>query len=94
MSQVFIILMALVTASCHGQLMPRIEQNPVGNVIVNVSDPVTLEYRASGEPRPEIAWYKGGKLQDNHYTMRPKSRQDFFKFQFKQIIDSIKTKSF
>ena len=73
MSQVFIILMALLTASCHGQLMPRIEQNPVGNVIVNVSDPVTLEYRASGEPRPEIAWYKGGKLldivQDNHYTL-------------------------
>ena len=37
MSQVFIILMALVTASCHGQLMPRIEQNPVANVVVNVS---------------------------------------------------------
>ena len=73
MSQVFIILMALLTASCLGQLMPRIEQKPVGNVVVNVSDPVTLECRASGEPRPEIAWYKGGKLldivQDNHYTL-------------------------
>ncbi len=84
MSQVFIILMALLTASCHGQLMPRIEQNPVGNVVVNVSDPVTLECHASGEPRPEIAWYKGGKLldivQDNHYTMRPKSRQVFLNF--------------
>ena len=73
MSQVLIILMALVTASCHCQLMPRIEQNPVGNVVVNVSDPVTLECRASGEPRPAIAWYKDGKLldmvQDSHYTL-------------------------
>ncbi|RNA22454.1 hypothetical protein BpHYR1_016030 [Brachionus plicatilis] len=28
------------------------------HIIVNVSDPVTLECRVSGEPRPRISWLK------------------------------------
>ena len=39
---------------------PKIEQHPL-SVIVNVTDPVTLECRASGTPTPQITWYKDGK---------------------------------
>ena len=46
--------------SCSGSI-PRIEQHPM-SVIVNVSDPVTLECRASGEPKPKITWYRDGHL--------------------------------
>lgn len=38
---------------------PKIEQNP-NSITVNVSDPVTLECRASGEPKPKISWFKDG----------------------------------
>jgi hypothetical protein len=39
---------------------PKIEQHP-NSVIVNASDPVTLECRASGEPKPKISWFKDGQ---------------------------------
>lgn len=38
---------------------PKIELNP-NSILVNVSDPVTLECRASGKPAPKITWYKDG----------------------------------
>ena len=40
---------------------PRIEQHP-SSIVVNTSDPVTLECRASGKPSPKITWYKDGQL--------------------------------
>jgi hypothetical protein len=40
---------------------PKIEQHP-NSVVVNVTDPVTLECRATGYPKPDITWYKDGKL--------------------------------
>ena len=40
---------------------PKIDQHP-NSVIVNVTDPVTLECRATGYPKPNITWYKDGKL--------------------------------
>lgn len=54
-------------------LAPRIDQNPMGVIVVNISDPVTLECRASGEPRPIITWFKNGialnVLANNRYTL-------------------------
>jgi roundabout axon guidance receptor 2 len=39
---------------------PKIEQHP-NSIVVNISDPVTLECRASGTPKPIIMWYKDGQ---------------------------------
>ena len=39
---------------------PRIEQHP-HSIVVNLTDPVTLECRATGHPKPEITWHKDGK---------------------------------
>ena len=39
---------------------PKIEQHP-NSIVVNVTDPVTLECRATGHPKPDITWYKDGK---------------------------------
>lgn len=51
---------------------PRIEQHP-NSIIVNVSDPVTLECRVSGSPRPTITWLKDGVPLElplaNRYTL-------------------------
>jgi len=38
---------------------PKIEQNPL-SLIVNVSDPVTLQCGATGDPKPKITWYRDG----------------------------------
>ena len=52
---------------------PRITQNPLGVNVVNISDPVTLECRASGQPKPVITWFKNGKQlntgANNKYTL-------------------------
>lgn len=56
---------------------PKIDQHP-NSIIVNVSDPVTLECRASGSPKPVITWLKDGQALDlpsqnspsaNRYTL-------------------------
>lgn len=73
MSPIYLLIVLTTMSASTAQLMPRIEQNPMASVVVNVSDPVTLECRASGEPRPVISWYKDGQLldiaKDNHYTL-------------------------
>ena len=54
------------------QAAPRIEQHPASMIVVNISDPVTLECRASGEPKPLIRWFKDGNLLNtiaNKYTL-------------------------
>jgi len=54
-------LFALAKSSELVGVAPKIDQNP-NSVIVNVTDPVTLECRATGYPKPDITWYKDGKL--------------------------------
>ena len=50
-----IVLLLVCASSCNKA--PKIEKNP-SNTIVNDSEPVTLECRASGEPMPKITWFK------------------------------------
>lgn len=56
-----IVVAILAWPRVHGQKSaPKIDQHP-NSIIVNVSDPVTLECRASGEPKPKITWFKDGQ---------------------------------
>ena len=48
---------SLGDADSTAKRVPKIEQHP-NSVTVNVSDPVTLECRASGSPKPRITWFK------------------------------------
>lgn len=72
--ELLLIALALVTCSKQQQqtqAQPKIEQHP-NSIIVNISDPVTLECRASGEPKPKITWLKDGnqlELLANRYTL-------------------------
>jgi hypothetical protein len=52
-----LLLIGQIVATIANKQLPKIEQHPNG-IIVNISDPVTLECRASGEPKPKITWYK------------------------------------
>ncbi len=40
---------------------PRVEPHAINVIVVNISDPVTLECRASGSPKPKITWFKDGQ---------------------------------
>jgi hypothetical protein len=54
---VSIVILLLGNVTANNKQLPKIEQHP-NSIIVNISDPVTLECRASGEPKPKITWYK------------------------------------
>lgn len=66
--------MLLVIGCVQGSSRPpRIDQNPLSVLTVNISDPVTLECRVSGDPEPVVTWYKNERLLDiagdNKYTL-------------------------
>lgn len=68
-SILILLLLAVLHLATAGP--PRIEQNPV-SVTVNASDPVTLECRVNGEPKPKITWYKDGNqlnIINSKYTL-------------------------
>jgi hypothetical protein len=60
---VYILISLFKLVNCSGvgsPEPPKIEQHP-NSVVVNASDPVTFECRASGEPKPKISWFKDGQ---------------------------------
>ena len=57
----FSIMVVILMGTVQAGYPPRIEQHP-SHTVVNTSEPVTLECRASGEPRPTISWYKDAAL--------------------------------
>lgn len=54
-------LLILISSCISSPSPPRIETNPIGSLVVNITEPVTLECRVSGEPMPQITWYKNNK---------------------------------
>lgn len=70
-ANVFVFSVFLIISGVWSQA-PRIDQHP-NSIIVNVSDPVTLECRASGSPKPTITWLKDGQPLElplaNRYTL-------------------------
>lgn len=54
-----VIIVLVIVNKIFSQQAPKIELHP-NSIIVNVSDPVTLECRVSGEPKPKVTWLKDG----------------------------------
>ncbi len=75
MSQIKLTLLVFIIslASLRAEAPPRIEQNPASVLVVNISDPVTLECRVSGNPQPLVTWFKNDIMLDvagkNEYTL-------------------------
>jgi hypothetical protein len=65
------LLVAVSRTVASGPSPPRIETSPIGSLVVNISDPVTLECRVSGEPAPGITWFKNNEpiSMGGRYTM-------------------------
>ena len=60
------IIVSMLTKQAIFQQAPKIELHP-NSIIVNASDPVTLECRVSGEPKPKVIWLKDGlKIDIDH----------------------------
>lgn len=61
-----VIIVSVLAKQAIFQQPPKIELHP-NSIIVNVSDPVTLECRVSGEPKPKVTWLKDGfKIEIDH----------------------------